>query len=282
MAGNSVPVFFGAKARSRKPPGIDVTFITDESGSMAPYASSIISSTTIGALETALVAEGIGVLSPNRYSFASGGGLGTKFSTLAAIERNVVVGGVSQRWAPGENVLNGTATLPTIATDKGTDTEDMGKAANLVAGNDREYLPSNVRIIIAGSDEQEEATSFVVSPTYPYLYVGVHSVNFAISEPAGPNPVPAGTLVGFVYTTNTIGTAIYVSGSTINYRTAVPVANVTATATASAAGFAGTTKQINVNRAAATNGAIYKINIDFGVLAESLGSVLGNYLFSVS
>jgi hypothetical protein len=275
MACNAVPIFFGAKARTKKPPGVDVTFITDLSGSMGPYAGFIASSTTITALETALVAEEIGVLSPNRYSFTSGSGSGSAFSTLSAIERNVTVAGVSQRWAPGANVLNGTATLPTLSATAGGDTEDMGKAANLVAGADRGYLQNNTRIIVAGSDEQSYGTAFVASPTYPYRYVGVHNVTFSISEPAGPNAIPAGTLVGFVYTTNTTGAAIYVSGSTINYRLEVPVANVTVTA-------ASGNLQINVNRAAATNGAIYDIDISFAVLGESLGNVLGNYLFSIS
>ena len=105
--------------------------------------------------------------------------------------------------------------------------------------------------------------------------MGVHQVTLSIAEPAGPNPVPAGTLVGFVYTTVTTGAAIYVSGSTINYRLDVPVANMTATAT-------GGTNQINVGRAAATNGAIYDIDIDFAILGESLGNVLGQYLYDIS
>lgn len=273
MAGNSVPVFFGAKARTKKPPGIDVTSITDLSGSMGPYASFISASATFVALENALLAQEIGILSQNRYSFASGADSAN--NTLASIERNVTVNGVSQRWAPGSNVLNGTATLPTLTANQGGATEDMGLAANLVSATDRQYLTGNERIIIAGSDEQSYATAFVASPSFPYRYVGVHQVLLSITEPAGPNPMPTGTLVGFVYTTATTGAAIYVDGSTINYRLEVPVANMTATAT-------GGTNQINVNRAAATNGAIYDIDINFAVLGESLGNVLGQYLYDIS
>lgn len=277
MAGNSVPVFFGAKARTKKPPGIDVTSITDLSGSMGPFASFISSQSTIVALENELVAQGIGVLSQNRYSFCTGGDSGR--NTLPEIERTVTVNGVRTRWAPGTNVLNGTAVIPTLSANLGGNSEDMGLATNLVAGVDRGYLSANERIIIAGSDEQSYGTAFDASPLFTYRYVGVHAVNFSISEPAGPNPVPTGTLVGFVYTTNTVGTAIYISGSTINYRNEVPVANVTAT------GFSGT-RQENVDRAAATNGAIYNIEFfnagGFELLSTSLGNVLGKFLFETS
>lgn len=273
MAGNSVPVFFGAKARTKKPPGIDITSITDLSGSMQPYASFISARSTIVALENALVAQGIGVLSPNRYSFMSGGD--SSNNTLSDIEKNVTANGDPLRWAPGSNVLDDTITLPNLSADQGGGTEDMGIASNLVTSIDRGYLTSNERIIIAGSDEQSYATAFTVGPTYPHRYVGVHSVTLSISEPAGPNPVPAGVLIGFVYTTSTTGAAIYNNSGTLNYRLAVPVANMTAT------GIEGT-KQINVDHAKTTNGAIYKIDIDFDLLGESLGNVLGQYLFAIS
>jgi hypothetical protein len=286
MAGNSVPVFFGAKARTKKPPGLDVTSITDLSGSMGSYAAFISSLSTFQALETALVAQEIGVLSSNRYSFASGGGQSPSFTTLPQIERNVTVDGVSTRWAPGANILEGTATLPALTANQGSNTEDMGIAANLMTSNDRNYLTGNERIIIAGSDEQSYGAAFSVSPAYPHRYIGVHSVTLSISEPAGPNAIPAGTLVGFVYTTSTTGAAIYLDGSTLNYRLEVPVANVTATAAASELpGQSAPTLQINVDHAKTTNGAIYKVNsfgTNFTLLAESLGTVLGQYLYDIS
>lgn len=275
MAGNSVPAFFGAKARTKKPPGLDITSVTDLSGSMRSYASFISSRATLLALEQALRAQGIGDLSPNRYSLASGGGQSPSYTTLNEIERFVTVNGSSQRWATGASLVDGSASIPTLSATLGGSTEDMGIASNLMSENDRDYLGANERIIIAGSDEQSYETAFVASPTYSYRYVGVHSVTLSISEPAGPNSIPSGTLSGFVYTTNTTGVAIYIDGSTINYRTAVPVANVTATAT-------GDTRQINVDHAATTNGAIYSILMDFQLLGESLGSVLGEYLYDIS
>lgn len=275
MAGNSVPVFFGAKARTKKPPGLDVTSITDLSGSMQPYASFISSRATIAALENALIAQEIGILSSNRYSFTSGGGQSPSYSTLFQIERNVIVDGSSTRWAPGSKVLDGTASVPALSATLGGSTEDMGLASNLVEGFDRGYLTGNERIIIAGSDEQSYGAAFTVSPTYPHRYVGVHDVILSVTEPAGPNPVPAGTLIGFVYTTATTGAAIYNDNGTLNYRLAVPVANMTATAT-------GGTRQDNVDHAVTTNGAIYDIDIDFELLGESLGTVLGQYLYDIS
>jgi len=282
MAGNSVPVFFGAKARTKRPPGLDVTSITDLSGSMQPFASFIASRATILALQNELIAQGVGVLSTNRYSFATGGTAAS--DTLATIELPVRVNNVSQRWATGAEVSNNTAVLPTLTASQGGGTENMGIASNLVTNNDRGYLSANEKIIIAGSDEQSGgATAFTVSPTFPHRYVGVHSVNISISEPAGPNPVPAGILAGFVYTTNTTGVAVYIDGTTINNRGDVPVANVTATAQ-------DLTNQINVNHCATTNGAIYDIrlfqgntaNLQFTTLATSLGSALGQFLFETS
>lgn len=277
MAGNSVPAFFGSKGRTKRPPGLDVTLITDLSGSMQPFASFISSRGTIIALENALLSQGIGILSQNRYSFTTGAD--NKRTSLGSIELSTSVNGVGGRWAPGINVLNGTATLPNLVANLGGDTEDMGLASNLVAQIDRQYIPANVRIIIGGSDEQSYETAFVTSPAFPYRYVGVHTVDLTISEPAGPNPVPAGTLSGFVYTTDTTGVAVYFDGSTINYRLSVPVANVTATA---ASGSSGGSRQTNINRAKSSNGAIYKINVDFSLLGTSLGVALGQFLFENS
>lgn len=281
MAGNSVPVFFGAKARTRRPPGLDVTSITDISASMGPFARFITSRATIVALENELRNQGIGLLSPNRYSFATGAD--SARNTLASIERSVKVNGVEQRWAEGSDFLAGTAQSPTLNATLIQLTEDIGKSSNIVSATDREYNTQNQRIIIGGSDEQlgnkgGGATPFTLSPAYPYIYVGVHDVNISISEPAGPNPVPSGTLVGFVYTTNTTGTAIYISGSTINYRSLVPIGNVTSSSTR--------TDAIYRQHPITTNGALYDIEFfndsSFALLGTSLGNVLGKFLFETS
>lgn len=274
MAANSVPVFFGAKARSKNPPGLDVTFIIDLSDSTYSEITDVASETSVRTLETELLSQGIGVVSPNRYSFTTGGD--GDFNTLPEIERNAIVNGVPQRWAPGANVLNNSAILPNLIAGQGENTEDMGLAANLITENDRDYIAINERIIIAASDEQSYGTPFTANPTYPHRYVGVHEVSLSINEPAGPNPVPAGNLVGFIYTTATTGTAIYEGGIVADYRLEVPVANVTAIARDGA-------RQENIDQARVTNGAIYDIDrADVPDLVKSIGEVLGQYLFAIS
>lgn len=278
MAGNSVPAFFGAKARSKNPPGLDVTFIIDlsDSSDYDDYGAEVASEASVIILEEALLSQGIGVVSPNRYSFTSGGDSAN--NTLPEIERNAIVNGVPQRWAPGANVLNNSAILPNLSAGRGENTEDMGLAANLITENDRDYLAINERIIIAVSDEQSYGTPFTANPTYPHRYIGVHEVSLSINEPAGPNPIPAGDkLIGFIYNTATTGTAIYDPvGSDLPYRLEVPVANVTATAIKGA-------RQENIDQARVTNGAIYDINIaDANEVVRSIGEVLGQYLFTIS
>ena len=275
MATNSVPVFFGAKARSKNPPGLDVTFIIDLSDSRyGDYAPEVASEGSVRGMEEELLSQGIGVASPNRYSFTTGGD--GDFNTLPEIERNAIVNGVPQRWAPGANVLNDSAILPNLIAGRGESTEDIGLAANLITENDRDYMAINERIIIAASDEQSYGTPFTANPTYPHRYVGVHEVSLSINEPAGPNPVPAGgLLVGFIYTTATTGTAIYES-TELDYRLDVPVANVTATAIRGA-------RQENIDQARVTNGAIFNIDRFEGtIVGRAIGQVLGQYLFDIS
>ena len=275
MAANSVPVFFGAKARSKNPPGLDVTFIIDLSDSRyGDYAPEVASERSVRGMEEELLSQGIGVVSPNRYSVTSGGD--SDFDTLPEIERNAIVNGLPQRWAPGANVLNDSAILPNLIAGRGESTEDIGLAANLITENDRDYMAINERIIIAASDEQSYGTPFTANPTYPHRYVGVHEVSLSINEPAGPNPVPAGgLLVGFIYTTATTGTAIYES-TELDYRLDVPVANVTATAIRGA-------RQENIDQARLTNGAIFNIDrFEATIVGRAIGQVLGQYLFDIS
>ena len=278
MATNSVPAFFGAKARSKNPPGLDVTFIIDLSDSRyGDYAPEVASERSVRGMEEELLSQGIGVVSPNRYSVTSGGD--SDFDTLPEIERNAIVNGLPQRWAPGANVLNDSAILPNLIAGLGESTEDMGLAANLITENDRDYMAINERIIIAASDEQSYGTPFIANPTYPHRYVGLHSVSLVINEPAGPNPVPAGAgdLIGFIYTTATTGTAIYEGDIVADYRLEVPVANVTAIAIDGA-------RQENIDQARVTNGAIYDVEAlnDVGGVMDTLGKVLGQYLFDIS
>lgn len=280
-----LPAFFGRKARTITPPGLDITSITDISGSMGPFAEFISSATTFEALETALAAEQIGTLpdTPNKYSFCVGGDKNT--NTLPLIERNFQVSGTSQRWALGSDILANPSTLtyPTIqAIDRSGDNEDMALATNIVSNTNRGYNTENQRIIISGSDEQTgQENTFDQNPLYSYRYIGVHSAVLTVNEVSGLPAIPSGTLVGFVYTTASAGVAIYIDGTTINYRTNLPTS-------AMAASPSNNTTSECVDQCKITNGAIYNIEFfdrssgRFALLATSLGKVLGQFLYSVS
>lgn len=280
-----LPAFFGSKTRTIVPPGLDITSITDISGSMGEFARFISAPTTFEALETALAAEQIGTLpnTPNKYSFCVGGDDDT--NTLALIEKNFTVGSTSQRWALGSDILANPSTLtyPTIeAILRSGGNEDMALSTNLVSNANRAYNTDNERIIISGSDEQDgQRTNFDQNPTYSYRYIGVHSAELRVNETPGLPAIPSGTLVGFVYTTSSVGVAIYIDGSTINYRTNLITSAMVAIAQN------GTTFEC-VNQCKITNGAIYNIDFfsntinRFPILATSLGKVLGQFLYSVS
>lgn len=275
-----LPAFFGVKARTIIPPGLDVTTITDTSGSMGPYAGFITSAAFYEALEVALAAEGIGTLptTPNKYSFCVGGDSST--NTLPLITRNVVVSGVSQLWALGSDVTAQIVTYPTYNVGGGGN-EDMALSTNLVSNNNRTYNLQNERIIISGSDEQSgQQNTFDPTPLYSQRYVGIHSAGLSIQENPSLTPIPAGTLVGFVYTTASQGVAIYIDGATINYRDSMPTSVFDADPE-------DDTTQICLDQCRNTNGALYDIRYftdaaRFALLGESLGSVLGKYLYSIA
>lgn len=275
-----LPAFFGVKARTIIPPGLDVTSITDISGSMGPFADFITGAEFYEALELALDAEGIGTrpATPNKYSFCVGADAST--NTLARITRNVEVSGVSQLWALGSDVTAQNVTYPTYNVSGGGN-EDMARSTNLVSNNNRTYNLENERIIISGSDEQSgQPSTFDPTPLYPQRYVGVHDAALSIQENPSLTPIPAGRLVGFVYTTASQGVAIYIDGSTINYRDSMPTSVFVARPS-------GGTTQICLDQCKNTNGALYNISYfttsaRYVLLGESLGSVLGKYLYSIS
>ena len=275
-----LPAFFGVKARTIVPPGLDVTSITDISGSMGPYADFITSAGLYEALEAALAAESIGTLpaTPNKYSFCIGGDSVT--NTLQRITREIQVSGSLQVWALGSDVTAQIVTYPTYNAS-GNGNEDMALSTNLVSNNNRAYNLENEQIIISGSDEQSgQENTFDPTPLYPQRYVGVHTADLLIQENPSLPPIPAGTLVGFVYTTASQGVAIYIDGSTINYRDSMPTSVFVAIPN-------GQTTQICLDQCKNTNGALYDIryfssSARYALLGESLGSVLGKYLYSIS
>lgn len=294
-----LPAFFGSKAATRVPLGVDVTSITDISGSMGGYVNFVTSPLLYEALEAALRAEGVGVAAgeTNRYSFCIGGYDAFYKITLSDIEKFCFVNGGSQRWAPGADVLAKAVSYPTYYVGGGG-YENISGATNVVSvyntsdsggtyQNPRNYILDNERIIIAGSDEQsgQRNVQFQQSVPYSYRYVGIHSAGLKIYENSTLPPKPAGTLVGFVYTTASQGVAIYLDNDSnpavINYRTEMPTIVFEATPNI------GDQTQICLDQCRITNGAVYNIRAftqaaQYALLGESLGSVLGKYLYSVS
>lgn len=302
MAGNSVPAFFGVRGKTLKPVSIDVTFTTDQSGSMRAFVAFISSISTIVALENALTTQGVGISQDNRYSLCSGaGGIDSPLGAhdeLDEIEYFVTVDSVLQRWAPGPEVVAGNVLWPSLSANAGNDTEDMALAAHLIAGGAREYQATAQRIIVAARDLQcpyledvvdnSVALATLTAEATAQRYIGVHAVDIAFTEPASANPVPPGSVFGFVYTTDSVGTAIYLDGNTLHYREGVDVSKVTL----SYAGVVGGTYGPDPGQAdeilafaEATNGAIYRLaltNTTAGTeaLGVSLGQVLGQYLYA--
>jgi hypothetical protein len=280
-----LPAFFGGKARivaSPIPPGLDVTSITDVSGSMGAFADFITSPQLYKALETALKAQGIGTLTANlnKYSFCVGATTGRE--GLGIIERASSVGGKARRWVLGSEVLADVVTYPTYSVG-GSGNEDMAHATNLVSNNDRDYTTRNERVIISGSDEQSGMSSFFdPAPLYPHRYVGIHSVELSINENPTLPPAPSGVLTGFVYTTASEGVAIYIDGTTVSYRNSMPTSTFIAVPSRSL----GETQRC-IQQCKNTKGALYNIAkfgtaAKYALLGESLGTVLGKYLYSIS
>lgn len=304
MAGNSVPAFFGSKARTLKPVALDLTFACDRSGSASPFLRFISAISTIEALEAALIAEGVGVTQDNRYSITSGaGGIDPPlpaFETLAKIEFFPVVDGVTQRWAPGSSITSGTVSWPLLQPTAGNNTEDVALASYLIATGSRNYQANSQRIIVASGDLQSPYLEAVVDnsvalnsltdPATEQIYVGVHNVNITITEPAGPDPIPAGQVFGFVYSGPTTGTAIYLdTNATLSYRKNVPFSQVALSFAGSLGRYGPSPGQADeiLNFPLQTNGALYRLalsNTSAGTeaLGTSLGQVLGRFLFETA
>lgn len=303
MAGNSVPGFFGRKARSLKPVSLDITFATDLSGSMRSFASFVSSIDTIRSLETALLDEGVGVSSSNRYSICTGaGGIDAPLGAhdeLLEIEVSVANSGAFKRWATGEEIASPQAYWPRLSATTGNDTEDMALAAHLIAGGSRQYNEPSLRILVSAGDLQcpyledvidnSVALATLTASSTAQRYVGVHNANIVLAEPASPNPAPSGQIFGFVFTTSTTGVAIYLDGTIPRYRTDVDTSKVTISYAGSTNGYGPSPGQADeiINFTRQTNGALYKLALTNTVngtvaLGRSLGEVLGGYLYEAA
>jgi len=286
----SVPAWFGSKGRTRKPAGLDVTTVTDTSSSMNPYVNFITSSAVYQSLETALRSQNIGVSSQNenKYSFCVALNPNDVQPSLDRVEKDVVIGGSAVRWATGQEVIDDIVAYPTY-TLTGSAGENVAASLNTIQAEYRDYNETNQRITIGGSDAPGYMANITSNPTYPSIYVGVHSLYIrALGEDPNTSipPEPSGVLVGFVYTTDTVGTAIYIEGNSINYRENMPTYAISVSPGST---FGNVPNALNklINQTVATNGALYNITFfstpeKYTLLAESLGTVLGKYLYSIS
>lgn len=290
----SVPAWFGSKARTRKPLALDITTITDTSGSMVFYIDFITSDTVYKSLETSLRSQNIGV-SPeneNRYSFCVAKDKRDFKPPLSEIEKDVTIQGSSEarRWATGSEVTD-TSTSITYPTYEltGGDGENVAASLNTIQTTNRDYNTFSQRVTIGGTDTPFYMADIIEDVEYPSIFIGVHSIIIrALSEDpsAGIPPTPPGQLVGFVYTTDTVGTAIYIDGTTINYRENMPTFGISVTSRNPDLGIPRSIGKL-VDYAIATNGAVYDIDFfttpeKYALLTESLGAVLGKYLYSLT
>lgn len=306
MAGNSVPAFFGSKGRTFKPVSLDVTFASDTSGSMSTYVSVLSRISTIQGLESSLRGQGVGIQQDNRYSVCTGAGgidppLGAH-NTLAGIE--VFVGSTSlTRWATGTDIRAGSVVWPLLTATAGNDTEDMALAAHLIAGGSRDYEAAAERILISAGDlrcpyleaviDNSVAAATLSDPATAQRYVGIHPAAITITEPASANPVPPGFVFGYVFTTASEGVAIYNNNGVLSYRQAVDNTKVAIASTTFASSTPGLYAPLPgqadeiIAFAALTQGAIYDLGpirteADTLLFAQSLGDVLGSYLYEAS
>lgn len=298
MAGNSVPLWSNFKGIPRKPPGVDITWITDNSASMGRYVKFIAKEEIFVQMEEALRRNGIGLNSDNRYSMCRAAdrrdgqkGSETDYDAyLAKMEGEqflLTVNGIKQRWATGLNYLNNQVQNAEFSGKELDKHENIGLGTNTVQNINRDYIDKNLRIVICASDEQHTSSSntsmhkthFTENDPYPGRYVGVMDVSFEfMSEPASPNPIPPGVLSGYVYTDENEGVAIYYDASVIHYRT--QCRNSQFVAKAGDVRRPPYTWQPYIDQARVTNGAIYKISGDYEMMAESMGEVFGNYFYN--
>ena len=281
-----VPGFFTRKYRTPIPPGVDVTFVTDVRSTSVNYLDFIADPLLFQGLETALIAEGVGTTENNRYSF----GVGVPKNTVSVIQvenrYKVVVNGTEQRWALGSDVLADTVVYPTYTTTPGV-SSNVATSANLlfqepkIAGDplyDRDYNLLAEQILISASYGGIEQLSFDYPAYFPYRYIALAPAQLQVGT-ASPNPRPPGTLVGLVYTTAAEGVAIFIDGSTIYYQEEVPTSDMFFTL--------GTLSEAIRRQVEVTNGAVYQVR-EFqsaerlALFGESLGAVLGKYLYETA
>ena len=217
MAGNSVPIFFGAKAQTRRPAAVDVTITYDHSVSNGAFIAAFRDISNIKELEAELAVESIGVgADENRYSITSFEFLmHTLLDNEARVwidaseldepglewqdSRNIAFNGTSDEDETGAiyNIMTGLRSLPTLVADPATNwprttdswTSETPLTGPVVDGSYRTGLGRNIRGIIISESTEEAGVHNAILGTYG-IGNGAPDVNYNLDR-QGPG-VPRG------------------------------------------------------------------------------------------
>ena len=194
MAGNSVPVFFGAKAQTRRPAAVDVTITYDHSVSNRAFIDAFRNIDNIKEMEAELAVESIGVgADENRYSITSFEFLmHTLLDNEARVwidaseldepglewqdSRNIAFNGTSDEDETGAiyNIMTGNRSLPTLVANpatqwpRSTDSwPSQGQPVGpVIDGSYRAGSGRNIRGIIISESTEETAADIAINGTY--------------------------------------------------------------------------------------------------------------------
>jgi len=194
MAGNSVPVFFGSKAQTRRPAAVDVTITYDHSVSNQSFIAAFRNIDNIKEMEAELAVESIGVgADENRYSITSFEFLmHTLHNNVAKVwidasdlndaglewqdSRNIAFNGTSDEDETGaiHNIMTGNRSLPTLVADPATNwprtanswTSSTPLTGPVVDGSYRTGSGQNIRGIIISESTEEVGADLAISGTY--------------------------------------------------------------------------------------------------------------------
>jgi len=194
MAGNSVPIFFGAKAQTRRPAAVDVTITYDHSISNGNFIAAFRDINNIKEMEAELAAESIGVgADENRYSITSFEFLmHTLLDNEARVwidaseldeaglewqdSRNIAFNGTNSEDETGAiyNIMTGNRSLPTLVADPATNwprttdswTDGTTPSGSVVDGSYRTGSGQNIRGIIISESTEEASPAVSLNGTY--------------------------------------------------------------------------------------------------------------------
>ena len=194
MAGNSVPIFFGAKAQTRRPAAVDVTITYDHSVSNNAFIDAFRNIDNIKEMAAELEVESIGTgADENRFSITSFEFL---MHTLlddeprvwinaseldeAGLEwqdsRNVAFNGTSDEDETGAiyNIMTGNRSVATLVADPAADwprttgswPSNQDPSGSVIDGSYRATPSNNIRGIIISESTEERGADVAIAGTY--------------------------------------------------------------------------------------------------------------------